>query len=148
MNIIRELKESIERACNVPFFYGSAEDVNRALDNADFPCALAFLIQQGAVTDVNGVLRERLTFAISFAELTQFDFEAMENEDIIERCKERAFVWLQAMRTNDKLNLISINSTTRDYIEFDAIVTGYGVNVTIEEAQGFGACDVLDVYAR
>lgn len=148
MNIIRELKESIEKAVNIPFVYGSAEDINRALDNAVFPCAIAVLIQQGAVTDENGILRERLTFVVSFAELTQFDFEAMENEDIIERCKFRAFAWLQALRSNDKINLISVNNSTRDYIEYDAIITGYGVNITIEEAQGIGACDVVDVYAR
>lgn len=140
MNFIEKIKASVE-AHDVPFYYGSPEDINVVLDSAEFPCAICLLLQQGSVTDINGQYHERATFLVSFADLTQHDFNSLENEDIIDDCKKRAFEWLTGLRTNDNINLISVNNTTRDYLAYDAIITGFGVNVTIEETRGYGVCD-------
>lgn len=147
MNIIREIKKSIEQH-GLPFYYGSAQDINTILDRAEYPCCIALLVGQGAIEQENGQYKERLTLQMSFADLTTYDFDALENEDIIDECKRRAFVWLAANRNADNFDL-SVNNTTRDYFEYDAIITGFGLNVDITERQGVGNCDIpLDVYAR
>lgn len=139
-NIIRCLKDSVE-AIGIPFYYGMAEELNKLLDNADYPCALAVAVNQGNVVQENGQFKECITFVLSFADLTEFDFDSLENEDIITECKERAFKWLSSMQSNGDIRVASINGTTRDYIAYDAIITGYGLNVTLDEVRGVGRCD-------
>lgn len=143
MTIIDKIKASVE-AIDLPFNYASAEGLNIMLDNADFPCALMMLIETGAIEDENGRYHERITFVLSFAELTEFDFDSLENEVIIDRCKQRAFEWLTSLRRNDDFINVVVNSTTRDYLDYDAIITGYGVNITLTEAVGYGVCDFTE----
>lgn len=140
MTIIDKIKASVE-AVELPFEYASAEGLNIALDNAEFPCALMLLLQSGAVADENGRYHERITFVISFSELTDFDADSLENEVIIDRCKQRAFEWLTLLRSNTDFKDLTINSTARDYLEYDVIITGYSLNISITEAVGFGVCD-------
>lgn len=142
MNIISKIKKSIEDGAGVPFYYASAENLNVILDNAEYPCALAVLANQGTIADTNGQFHERLTLVVSFADKTEFDFDALENEDIIDECKKRAFRWLYSLRLSSDLKQVSLNSTTRDYLYDDVILTGFGVNITLEEVAGFGACDI------
>lgn len=143
MNVIEKLKLNIERATGLPFVYGSRGDINRALDRAPLPCAFAYLLETNAVNDTNGICRERLTLAVFFVDKTTFDFEAIENENIIDRCKKIALGWYVKNRTWDDLRFVSLNNTLRVYDEIaDATVTGYALNVTIEEADGVGNCDV------
>lgn len=142
MNVIEKLKASIE-ATGTPFFYGSRGDINRVLDRAPLPCAFAYLLETNAVTDTNGICRERLTLAVFFVNKTVFDFEAVENEDIIDACKRDAFKWYTRMRMSDDFRLIAMNNTLRVYDEIaDATVTGYALNITIEELEGIGACNL------
>lgn len=141
MNIIQKLKDNIEAATGLPFLYGSRGEINRVLDSAPLPCAFAYLLETTGVDDINGVCHERLTMAVFFIDKTQFDFDAIENEDIIDRCKRTAFKWYVSNRRSEYFRFISINNTLRVYDELaDAIVTGYALNVTIEEIEGISIC--------
>lgn len=143
MNIIRKLKNNIETATGLPFVYGSRGEINRILDRAPIPCVFAYLLETNAVNDTNGICRERLTLAVFFINKTQFDFEAVENEDIIDGCKRVALKWYTANRINDEFRFVSLNNTLRVYDELaDATVTGYALNITIDEVEGVGACNV------
>lgn len=144
MNVIEKLKQSIEQGAGIPFIYGKQGDINTALDNAPIPCAFSYLLETNAVTDTNGICRERLTIAVFFIDKTQYDFDAIENEDIIDRCKTAAFLWYTQLRMNDQIRPISINNTMRVYDELaDVTVTGYTLNITIEEIQGIGKCNLM-----
>lgn len=141
MNIIRAIKQNVEAATGLPFLYGSRGDINRQLDNAPLPCAFAYLLETNAVQDTNGVCRERLTFALFFIDKTHFDFEALENEDIIDQCKRRALKWYTQNRHSDAFRIVELNNTLRVYDELaDAIVTGYALNITLEEYEGVTPC--------
>lgn len=143
MNVIKKLKQNVEDAACVPFFYGSRGDINRILDRAPLPCAFAYLLESGTTDDTNGICRERLTFALFFIDKTDFDFEAIENEDIIDECKKRAFYWYTKNRIFSDFQNVRINNTSRLYDEIaDATVTGYALNVTMDEAEGVGTCNV------
>lgn len=142
MSIIDKLKASVETSTGLPFVYGAQGDINRALDVTDMPCVFAYLADQSAVTDENGIIRERMTMLLFFCDLTQFDFESLENERILDNCKKRAFKWLASMRIPDTLRLVSVNGTSRVYEEFDAIVTAFAVNVTFDEVDGISRCDL------
>jgi hypothetical protein len=55
--------------------------------------------------------------------------------------KAKAFRWLHALRTSDDLRLIATNSTQRLYDTTTDVLTGYAVNVTLEEIEGYGVCN-------
>lgn len=142
MTIIEKLKNSIESATGLQFHYDDRDTLNEILDNAEFPCVVSHLVEQGAIADTIGVYHERLTMEVWFEDLSDVDIDGLGNEEIIDRMKRAALKWLTAFRTNEDLRLVSINSTSRHYIERDVMTTGYAVTFTIEEVDGIGSCDL------
>lgn len=140
MTIIEKIQSSVKAGAGVPCYYQSAEQLNRIADNMDYPCAYFFLLQQNTLNIDGGNFRERLQIAVFFVEPTEWDFDAIENEEIIDRCKIRAYKWLRSLLTSADFQIVSQNGTQRVYDEFDAILTGYAINVTIEELKG-SICD-------
>lgn len=142
MTIIEKIKQSVEGTTGMTFLYHAQGEINELIARAEnLPIAFALLLDSGTVEDTNGMFHERVTFAVIFADKTQFDFNALENEEIIDRMKVRAFRWLQSLRLSDDLQLVSINSTQRLYDTTTDILTGYAVNVTLQEVKGYGACN-------
>lgn len=142
MNIIEKIKESIEGATGVRFIYHAAGELEVELMSVEkFPIAYAHLLQSGSVSDTLGEYHERVTMAVIFAQPTEYDFNSIENEDKIDACKVFAFNWLYALRSSQTLRLVSVNSTDRLYDTTAEVLTGFALNVTLEEIKGYGACD-------
>lgn len=142
MTIIDKIKTSIEDT-GVPFVYHNGGEIDAILmRQKTFPVAFCYLINQGAIEDVNGMFHERLTFAVFFADLTEFDFDSLDNELIINKCKRKALQWLSSLRLSGDLNLTNVNGTQRVYDVTASVLTGFAVNVTIEEVAGYGSCQV------
>lgn len=145
MTIIEKIKQSVETATGMPFLYHAAGEINELIARAGtLPVAFAFLLDSGTIEDVNGRFHERVTFAVIFSDKTQFDFNALENERIIDRMKVKAMRWLSSLRLSSDLKLVQVNSTQRMYDNTTDILTGYAVNVTLEELAGAGPCDFLE----
>lgn len=143
MTIIEKIKRSVEDATGLLFLYHAAGEINELIARAEnLPVAFAFLLDSGTIDDVNGRYHERVTLAVMFADKSQFDFNAIENEQIIDRMKVKAYKWLQSLRLSTDLNVVSINSTQRLYDTTTDVLTGYAVNITIEEVDGIGTCDI------
>ena len=146
MTIIEKIKQSVEGATGMPFLYHAAGELNELLARCDeLPVAYSFLIDSGTIDDVNGRYHERVTLAVMFCDKTEFDFNALENEQIIDRMKVKAYRWLTALRTSDDLKIVSINNTQRLYDNTTEILTGYAVNITLEDVRGYGLCDFDDI---
>ena len=142
MTIIEKIKRSVEQATGLPFLYHAAGEINELIARAaSLPVAFAFLLDSGMIDDVNGRYHERVTLAVMFADKSQFDFNALENEQIIDRMKIKAYKWLQSLRLSNDLNIVSINQTQRLYDSTTDILTGYAVDVTLEDIEGYGVCD-------
>ncbi len=141
MTFIEKLRNSIETATGLPFLYHAAGDLEVLLSQQPtLPVVYAFLIESGAVADVNGLFHERATLAVMFANTTEFDFNSAENEAIIDGMKRQAFGWLSHLRRYDygTLDLVGVNSTQRLYDTTAAILTGFAVNVTLQEVEAHG----------
>lgn len=142
MSIIDKIKKSIEEATGLTFYYDTPQTLNVRLDRATYPCAMLHILQSGAVTDANGILRERLTIEVLFATTSHLDFDGVDVEaNEIDGLKKQAFKWLIKLLRSRDLRLVSINGTNRYYATEDAIYSAFGVNVTLDEAQGFSKCD-------
>lgn len=145
MSIIDKLKKDIESVTGLPFIYGAQGDVNRALDKAPLPCVFAYLIRSGQVVSDHGTIFERLSIALFFVNKTEMDFESLENERIIDKMKRYAFLWRAShyRETDCGFEIDAVDSSSRVYDEIaDAIVTGYGISVTIRDTDGVGLCDL------
>lgn len=143
MSIIDKIKNSITAATGLPFYYDTPQTLNVRLDRAQYPCAMLHILQSGAVTDANGILRERLTIEMLFATTSKLDFDGTDVEkNEIDGLRKHAFKWLLKLSRSRDLRLVSINGTNRYYATDDAIYSAFGVNVTLDEAQGFSACDL------
>lgn len=129
----------------LPFVYETLEAQNIILDNLEPPFCAAAPLESGAVVDERGNYHDQVTIALLFGDImcTQSgDFCAVENERVIDECKQRALKWLATLQGNTEIELVSVNAVAREYLNDDSIVTGYSLNVTIREVQGYGRCDL------
>ena len=146
MTIIEKIKQSVEGATGMPFLYHAAGELNELLALCkELPVAYSFLIDSGTIDDVNGRYHERVTLAVMFCDKTEFDFNALENEEIIDRMKVKAYKWMQSLRMSNALHVVSVNNTQRLYDNTTDILTGFAVNITIEDVAGVGECELPQV---
>lgn len=144
-SIINKIKNSITAATKLPFYYDTPETLNIRLDRAQYPCAMMFILQSGAVAQENAIMRERLTIEVLFATTSTLDFDGTYVEEHeLDGMKVYAFQWLLSLMRSHELRLVSVNNTNRYYATNDAIYSAYGVNVTLEEIQGVTPCNFLD----
>lgn len=143
MNIIERLAQSVKEHTGLEMYYQSVEELNRMMDGVDFPCAYAFLIESAGVTMENGRVKERITVEVCFTDLSDFDFDALDNENTIERCKQYAARFLLGMQNDDNFALVSVNGSDRVYeTRFDNPLTAFCVSVTLEELMGYSECNL------
>lgn len=149
MSIIEKIKQSVERATGLPFYYDTPQTLNVRLERGTFPAAMLHILQSNALQDTNGILRERLTIEVLFATTSNhkaaaddLDFDGTwVEEHELDVMKHKAFKWLLSLFRSHTLRLVTLNGTNRYYATDDAIYSAYGVNVTLEEIQGVTACD-------
>lgn len=142
MSIIEKIRNSVTQATGLPFYYDTPQTLNVRLDTAQYPCAMLHIIESGAVTDANGILRERLTIEVVFATLSSLDFDGEQVEaEELDGLKRLAFRWLMNLYRSVALRLVSINGTHRYYATDDAIYSAFGVQVTLDEIEGLSPCD-------
>ena len=130
---------------SMPFVYEDADVQNIVFDQIEPPLVACVPITSAAIQDERGEYHERITLALWFAdrmcEATP-DYDARKNEHIIDKCKRRAFKWCASMFPKKELELVSINGSERAYLQDDAMLTGYMLNVTLEEVAGIGKCSL------
>lgn len=142
-SIMQKISDSVTAATGLPFHYDTPQTLNITLDRAKFPCAMLHIVSSGTVADTNGILHERLTVEVLFATRSNLDFDGLrvENNEL-QAMKEHAFTWLASLFRSHDLRLVSMNGTSRYYATDDVVFSAYGVNVTIEELQGYSKCNL------
>lgn len=132
MTLREKIQESIINAGN-NFYYDSEYSINRILDNATFPTAFMYLLQDSGIDRIGTQSLDKCNAQIVFSDLQDFDNTAITTDDIIEECILKAKFWLSTLQQNSNLELVQINSTKRIYSTFDVQLCGYLVNVQIRE---------------
>ena len=99
---------------------------------------LALACRDGRVVASEG---GTVSAAVFFVEPSQFDFDAEENETIIDRCKKKAFAWISYLPYSLDVELVDVTRTSRVYDRYDDILTGFGILAEIKEAVGWSQCE-------
>lgn len=143
MTIIEKIRNSIQAVHGDDFgvYYHDEVTLDVMAEKMTFPCAIVQLLTHGNVVLVNGQVREVVSAAIFFVDKSEFDFDADDNEEIIDECKRRAFAWLLALPMDEWLSLENVERTQRAYERFDAILTGFGMLCRLVELEGVTDCE-------
>lgn len=132
MNIARKIIESVADATALKCYYGKPESINEQISRGGLPCAFFTLLAESKLQEGAGTIAETHTLVISFVNQTEFDYESVENEDIIEQCRRDAFNWLAYIRAGmADFTAGEIVGSGRLYEQFDDIVTGYYLTIRI-----------------
>ena len=132
MNIARKIITSVEDATALHCYYGTMESINEQVSKGGLPCAFFSLLANSTIQEGVGTISETYTLTISFARLTEFDFDSVENEDIIDQCRRDAFNWLAYLRAGSADFVAGgITASGRMYEELDDIVTGYYLTLNL-----------------
>lgn len=145
MSIVLKIKEKFEQITGIPLIYQSEEMVNFLVGEKPVPVGIWYLLQDGQIVSdsASGTIRERIQARIYVGDLTELDFDAIENEKIIDRCKKILFNFIAQLKSDNELEVESINLSRRFYLHTDEILTGYMVDVTISELSGFNKCNYV-----
>lgn len=143
MSIVLKIKEKFEQITGIPLIYQSEEMVNFLVGEKPVPVGIWYLLQDGQVVSdsASGTIRERIQARIYVGDLTELDFDAIENEKIIDKCKKILFNFIAQLKSDNDLEVENINLSRRFYLHTDEILTGYMVDVTISELSGFNKCN-------
>lgn len=145
MSIVLKIKEKFEQITGIPLIYQSEEMVNFLVGEKPVPVSIWYLLQDGQIVSdsASGTIRERIQARIYVGNLTELDFDAIENEKIIDKCKKILFNFIAQLKSDNELEVESINLSRRFYLHTDEILTGYMVDVTISELSGFNKCNYV-----
>lgn len=145
MSIVLKIKEKFEQITGIPLIYQSEEMVNFLVGENSVPVGIWYLLQDGQIVSdsASGTIRERIQARIYVGDLTELDFDTIENEKIIDRCKKILFNFIAQLKSDNALEVENINLSRRFYLHTDEILTGYMVDVTISELSGFNKCSYV-----
>ena len=143
MTIIEKIRASIQRVHGEGFavYYHDDPTMNLIADTMTLPAAIVQLITQGELDQQSGQWREVVSAAVFFVDRSEFDFNADDNEQIIDQCKRRALRWLASLQFDPNIDLVRWSRTSRVYERFDAILTGFAVMVDLKEWEGVSDCE-------
>lgn len=143
MTIIEKIRASIQAVHGSDFqvYYHDDPTLNIIADTMELPAAIVTLITQGTIDQQSGQYREVVSAAVFFVDKSEFDFNADENEKIIDQCKRRCLRWLAALPMDAHLDLVRWERTSRVYERFDAILTGFAVLVDLRERDSVTDCE-------
>lgn len=132
------------------FVYADEGLQNITLAQEFSPFAAVVPRESTAVQLDGGQYHERLTVSVFFGDLmaeTGVDYDGVENEQIIQPCKQSALMWLTYLadrRRQTYFRLISVQEAGRGFLRLDDNFTGFFVTVVLEEIEGIGVCNWND----
>lgn len=143
MTIVEKIRASIQRVHGNSFavYYHDDPTMNIIADTMTLPAAIVQLITQGELDQTSGQWREIVSAVVFFVDRSDFDFNADDNEKIIDQCKRRALRWLAGLQLDEDLTLVRWSRTSRVYERFDAILTGFVIMVDLIEIECVTDCE-------
>ena len=147
MGLLQKLKNIIEGA-GYQFLYDSNNGLNELFDNVEFPekKSVIYVNLLGGTKLVEGI--ESGNIALFFCRKTDFDFDTLENEKIIQDCLYDARNFEILIKRGNVLTISGELLIERFYDNFSVNVTGVAVNVNLSETVGMAECLDGSIYVE
>lgn len=138
MNFVDKLRDTITEALDIPFIYGTPEELNALTDNTEMPAAMCYTLQDTQMVFSGTQMTEQASVIVFFIDKTSAAFSSVENEEIIQTCKARADLWVSEIMSGSVFEVTGTIRYRRIYLEFYGIYTGIGVSIPLREF--YGSC--------
>ena len=139
MITIEQRIKKIAEGLGVNYYFGDWQRINVAGDagRIDFPL-IAYLLPPSGTVNLSGPgVRETENGVLAFLGLTVFDFEANENNEIVQDMKELMIRFVNAVNASGEFKPIGGNVRYDVlYDKLDFAVTGVTVSLALQEAVG------------
>jgi len=139
MSLVHKIQSECE-AHGLEFLYDNGNGLNQLINNADLSDDKTVCCLFAISTSTFSEGKETANLVLCFFKQTELDFEAVENEEIQERCKEDAFNFIRRIERGNKLVMNGEITLTRYYDEFDQNVTGVAISASVSETVGLEDC--------
>lgn len=134
---IQEHIKSIAQQMGIAYIYHNWTSVNQAVSTSKLPVMINVLPVSGSFS-VGYELIERTNCMVAFLDKTDYDFDAEENDQIVERMKNLAkqfLVRLNKVADIENLNLDEVPYQVV-YDKLDANLTGIILDLRISKSEG------------
>lgn len=138
---VQEKIKSIIEGMGETYIFDNWQTANIKLDKGVLPCVLNVLPVSGTLNVGVQQLRDKPNCMIAFMDKTDFDFDGEQNDEIIERCKNRAKEFILTInRGNIFKSIIGDVRYSTFYDKLDVNVTGIVIELQLEEVRGNVIC--------
>lgn len=135
------IREIVSKMDGVTYIYENWQTANVILDKIQLPAVVNVLPASGSFTIGNLKMYEGQNNMIAFLDKTELDFDGTENEDVIDKCKERARDFIIRVNRSNFFKPISGKVPySVIYDRTDANLTGIMLELELEEKTGFVMC--------
>lgn len=142
MNTIEQkIRIIAERMGNVNYLYDGWGLVNLRADQTPTPIMVNILPVSGAFHLNGRRITESVNCLIGFLDKTQFDFDGIENDAIIERMKKLALEFIMTLNESGLFEPITGEvPMSIEYNLLDVNLTGVILQISLEEKRGVVMC--------
>lgn len=123
------------------YMFENWQTANVRMDKFPLPCVLNVLPVSGMLNVGLNQLRDKPNCMIAFMDKADFDFDGEQNDEIIERCKDRAKRFI--MEVNKGKVFKGLSGDIRYSLFYDRLdvnVTGIVIELQLEEVKGTPIC--------
>lgn len=136
---IRKIAESLE---GVNYMFNNWAQANVAIDNVDGPTIIYVLPPSGELDFHYTRVRDYPQCQIAFVASTEFDFDSVENDNIIEQMKRLCIKFINKLNESGMFEMIEGRLTYRVLYDFlDQNVTGIVITPQLKEEEGVIICE-------
>lgn len=136
----QKIKEVVSEIDGLSYMFNdwSRANVDLDLNTAKFPVCVNVLPVSGQLKWKNNNFRDNPNCLIAFLDLTEFDFESKENENIVDRMKVYAMKFIFTVNESDLFEPIPESipySVVYDFL--DQNLTGIILSIQLKELKGY-----------
>lgn len=143
------MKKSVERKVasiiddieGITYLYDNWATANVKLDDIQMPAVINVLPVSGKFSMSQIQIKDCPHCMLAFADITDLDFDGLENDEVIERCKRYAIEFLKRLNKSGLFEDISGDIPySVFYDKLDANITGIMIELQLKEVQGVPLC--------
>lgn len=138
---IQERIKAIANEMGIAYIYHNWTSVNQMADTTQLPVMINILPVSGQFQVDGFRLTESANCLIAFLDKTDYDFDAEENDTIIERMKGYAKQFLLAVNATEGFEPLDLSAVDYQivYDKLDVNLTGIMLDLRIKESEGMCA---------
>ena len=135
-SVERKIASVAEKLEGVTYLFDNWATANVRLDKMPLPAIIS-----GKFVISRTQLRDSPNCMIAFADKAKFDFDGVENDEVIERCKGYAVQFIRELNRSELFEWVSDEVPySVFYDKLDVNVTGIVIELKLKEVQGAPMC--------